>query len=245
MVKLAFDAGHGLYTSGKQTPDGEKEWSFNNAVLNAFANELKKYYGIEMLRVDDPTGKVDVPLKQRTDKANSWKADYYISFHHNANTSKWGTWTGVETFVYDKTTNPKSIGLANAIHPALVKGYGLRDRGIKRGNLHIVRETNCAAILVEGGFMDSTIDIKVLRDKAKLENSGRLMAQAFAKYTNLKLKEVEKVVVKEKDNTVSKWAKEGVEWAIKNNISDGSRPKDAVTREEVMTMLHRMSKLNK
>ena len=31
-VKIAFDAGHGLYTAGKQTPDGIKEWTLNDKV---------------------------------------------------------------------------------------------------------------------------------------------------------------------------------------------------------------------
>ena len=190
MVKIAWCAGHGLNTAGKQTPDGEKEWKFNDIVGLSFQNEINKYQNVELKRMDDPTGKTDVSLKTRTEGANKWGADYYISFHHNANTSKWGTWTGVETFTY---TNPqaKSIALAKAIHPSLVKGYGLKDRGIKQGNLHIVRETKMPAILVEGGFMDSTIDIKVLRDSNKLKNVGVLIAQALAKHLSLKLKIVE------------------------------------------------------
>lgn len=189
VIKLAVDAGHGFNTAGKRTPDGEREWTFNNTVLVAFINELNKYDGIEIKRFDDTTGKTDISLDKRTNGANSWKANYYISFHHNANTSKWGTWTGVETFVYTNAQS-KSLELAKAIHPALVKGYQLKDRGIKTKNLHIVRETTMPAILVEGGFMDSTIDIKVLRDSNKLKNAGVLMARAFAEFTKLKLKVV-------------------------------------------------------
>ena len=39
---------------------------------------------------------------------------------------------------------------------------------------------------------------------------------------------------------VSQWAKEAWDWAKKNGISDGTRPKDNITREEVWTMLYRM-----
>lgn len=41
---------------------------------------------------------------------------------------------------------------------------------------------------------------------------------------------------------LSDWAKLGREFVIKNNISDGERPKDAVTREEFWTMLERYDK---
>ena len=43
-------------------------------------------------------------------------------------------------------------------------------------------------------------------------------------------------------NTPSPWAKEAWEWAKKEGITDGARPKDTVTREEMVTMLHRYHK---
>ena len=186
MIKLGYDAGHGLNTAGKRTPDGEREWSFNDKVARAFANELALYEGITSKRFDDPTGKSDVPLKTRTDGANSWGATYYISFHKNALAGKWGTHTGVETWIYENTKRAETMQLANAIHPAVVKAFGLRDRGIKKGNLHIVRETDCPAILIEGPFMDSTIDIKNLRDNKILENAGKEIARAFVAFAGLK-----------------------------------------------------------
>ena len=38
---------------------------------------------------------------------------------------------------------------------------------------------------------------------------------------------------------LSEWAKEAYEWAVKENISDGSDPKGSVTREQFWTMLYR------
>ena len=43
-------------------------------------------------------------------------------------------------------------------------------------------------------------------------------------------------------NMPSNWAKEAWEWATKNSITDGTRPKDNVTREELVTMLYRYHK---
>lgn len=42
---------------------------------------------------------------------------------------------------------------------------------------------------------------------------------------------------------VSDWAKEGYKFVTENKISDGKRPKDNVTREEIWTMLHNLYKL--
>ena len=189
--KIGTDAGHALTTAGKQTPDKEKEWSFNDAVLKAFIKEMKNYEDVQVYRYDDTSGKTDVPLKTRTDKANKDKVDLYISFHHNANTGKWGDWTGTETHVYE--TKPKeAVKLAQIVQPKMAKAYGLKDRGIKYTNLHITRETNMTAILLEGGFMDSRIDIKKMRDIAVLNEVGKAVAQAVAQYAKLKKKEVKK-----------------------------------------------------
>ncbi len=43
-------------------------------------------------------------------------------------------------------------------------------------------------------------------------------------------------------NTPSSWAKEAWDWAKKEGITDGTNPKGAVTREQVVTMLYRYHK---
>lgn len=41
-------------------------------------------------------------------------------------------------------------------------------------------------------------------------------------------------------NEVSPWAIDAKKWVVDNSISDGLRPKEPVTREEIWTMLHRL-----
>src|SRR5690625_3570567 len=184
---IAIDAGHGMNTPGKRTPDGEREWSFNKVVAESAIKYLKDYEGVKTIRLDDPTGKTDVPLKTRTDRANQAKADILISIHHNANTGRWGTWTGTETYTYVGTWRGAEK-LAEIVHKRVVKAYGLRDRGLKKANFHMLRESRMDAILIEGGFMDSTIDIKKMRDKKVLDNAGKAIAEGVAEYFGLKKK---------------------------------------------------------
>lgn len=244
MVKIAYDAGHGKNTPGKRSPNDEREWTFNNAVVTAFERELSKYKNVELLRTDDKTGVTDVPLATRTNAANTWKADCYISFHHNAlkDDGIYRTHTGVETFVYSLKNDVESVKLAKVLHPEVVKAYGLRDRGIKEANLHICRETKMPAILIEGGFMDSSIDITKLRSNAVLTNCGVYVAQELAKYLGLALKdEVKPPTVSKVDDSPSSWAKEAWEKATKAKVVDGTRPKSAITREEVIVILDRLN----
>lgn len=179
---VALDAGHGGFgvTPGKRTPDGEYEWSFNNKVVLA-ATVVLEANGVKVLRVDDPTGKTDIGLTARTNKANQAKADVYVSVHHNANTGKWGEWTGTETFTY-LGSNPGSEKLAGLVQPRLVKAMGLKDRGLKKANFAVVRQTKMPAILTEGGYMDSSIDIVKLRNDKVLVAAGVAIAEGVLAY---------------------------------------------------------------
>lgn len=42
------------------------------------------------------------------------------------------------------------------------------------------------------------------------------------------------------EDGISPWAKEAAAWVVEKGISDGTRPKEHITREEVWTMLYRM-----
>ena len=188
MVKIVIDAGHGFNTPGKRSPDDEREWSFNNKVAKYAIAKLKTYKNVEILRVDDPTGKTDVPLTTRTTLANEWQADVYASIHHNTLADKWGSHSGIETYTMDNpTANPKSIEIAGAIHPRIVMAMGISDRGMKRANFHVLRESAMPAFLSEGGFMDSTVDILKLRDNHYLQAQGEAIAEGLAIYFKLQL----------------------------------------------------------
>lgn len=52
--------------------------------------------------------------------------------------------------------------------------------------------------------------------------------------------EVNKLIAPRTDE-VSSWAKDAQSWVMEQGISDGKRPRDPVTRQEVWTMLHRMN----
>lgn len=184
---VAIDAGHGINTPGKRTPADEREWTFNTKVVESAIKHLKDYQGVKTIRLDDPTGKTDVPLRERTNKANQANADILISCHHNANTGRWGSWTGTETYTYNGTWK-NAERLASLVHSRILKAYGLRDRGLKKANFHMLRESRMPAILIEGGFMDSSIDIKKIRDPKVLNNAGKAIAEAVAEYFKLKKK---------------------------------------------------------
>jgi N-acetylmuramoyl-L-alanine amidase len=146
---IALDDGHGATTAGKRTPNIPgigviKENTFNRAVVNHLHVELKRC-GFQTLLVA-PTD-ADTPLATRTAIANRNKADAYISVHYNA-----GGGSGIETFYYPGSGQGQK--LANAVHKYVIQGTAQKNRGVKTGNLHVVRETTMPACLIEYGFMD-------------------------------------------------------------------------------------------
>lgn len=246
MVRIAIDAGHGLNTPGKRTPDGEREWKFNDIVARWVIHNLKSYEDVEVTRLDDATGRVDVPLNERTDRANQWKADSLVSIHHNALTGTWGTHTGTETYTYPGSK--KGMELAQAIHPEMVKRFKLKDRGIKQQNFHMLRESNMPAILTEGGYMDSRIDIVAMRDEDRLRAQADGITAGLVKFHKLKKKSAPAPVqpqpevkpAETQSDKPSKWAEEEWQHGIELGITEGGRPQDAATREEVVAMMVRL-----
>jgi len=167
MAKIAIDAGHGLYTEGKRClksldPNETREWQLNERVARYVTSYLQKS-GHQVRRLDDITGKTDVPLKTRTNTANSWGADFCVSIHHNAGING-GSGGGVVSIVYLKV-GATTKKLQSEIYNNVIAQTGLkgnRAEPLTSMDLHICRETKMPAVLVECGFMDSKTDVPII-----------------------------------------------------------------------------------
>ena len=168
MFKLALNAGHGKNTKGKRCmkkldKNETREWVLNSRICEKIEMLLKEYDGIDIIRLDDVTGKTDIALKQRTKTANTYGADFYLSIHHNAGI-KGGNGGGIETYVYTNPTE-ESLKWQNALYTALLKTTklkGNRANGVRKANFHECRVSKMPCVLVECGFMDSKIDVPII-----------------------------------------------------------------------------------
>ena len=159
-IKIGLDAGHGLKTSGKQTPDGIKEWTLNDNVCDYITEELSTY-DCEIIRTDNNEGNTDESLADRVAKYKKDGVAVFVSIHHNAFTGKWNNATGVEVWV-DLHPTTKDKKLAECIYKCLPKYTGLKGRGIKMEDWYVINQDTIPAVLVEGGFMDNKKDHKVI-----------------------------------------------------------------------------------
>lgn len=193
-MKITLDAGHSLVTLGKRTPDGMREWSFNSQVASYVADEFKQYEDVETQRVDDVSGKIDVPLSERTYKANKWGADAYISIHANAyGDGGWNNVGGIETFVHTDASRESAV-LAKLVQEELIKATKRSDRSIKSANFAVLRSTRMPAILVECGFMTNKEEAALLKSDAYRKICANAIVKGLAAMYGLKKRESDSVL---------------------------------------------------
>lgn len=164
MFKLVLDAGHGYQTAGKRCTikgyEHIQEYSLNKRITNKIYDILKNY-NVDILVVDST--EQDVPLKTRTNKANKFGANLYLSIHHNAGING-GKGGGIMAFAY-KPTLTATVAWQKDFYNEIVKNTGLkgnRSTPIAYADLHVLRETKMSAVLLECGFMDSTTDTPII-----------------------------------------------------------------------------------
>ncbi len=129
------------------------------------------------------TTDVFLELKERVDFAKNKNAHAFVSIHANAASS---SASGVETFYYGKAaTNPhveESKLLASYIQERLVEAMETRDRGVKHGNFHVIRENTMPAVLVELGFITNASDNAKLASATYRERSAKAIYYGILDY---------------------------------------------------------------
>lgn len=196
MIKIGLDAGHGLKTSGKEVPSympvlaGTKEWELNNNVATMIEKLLLKYENVKVIRLDDVTGKIDVPLSERVTRANKNNVDIVISCHHNAGI-KGGVGGGLEIYRY-KNSQKFTKQMQKDLYDSIIKetgNKGNRSTPLKEADFYILKHTTAPAVLVEFGFMDSKSDIYKIAQNDWAEKCARGVVKWLIRYYNLEKKE--------------------------------------------------------
>lgn len=176
MCKIILDAGHGINTPGKRSPDGRfREYKFNRIIVNAVAEHLRlRGYDVEILTPEE----TDVPLQERVDRANRMTCQpgqpiqtvIIVSIHANAagNGSKWMKARG--WCAYTCKGHTLSDELATCLYKAARKhlpGQRIRTDYTdgdpdSEAQFYLLRNTYAAAVLTENLFYDNPDDLAFL-----------------------------------------------------------------------------------
>lgn len=180
MKKVIIDAGHGINTKGKSSPDcALMEWRYNREIANAIAQGLiLRGYDAEVIVPELE----DVSLKERVDRVNRIACKYGISeslllsIHVNAagNGSQWMNARGWCAYTFPGHT--ESDDIADCLYLAAEKNlpgqkirtdYSDGDPDIESA-FYVLKHTLCPAVLTENLFMDNKEDCRFL-----LSSKGR------------------------------------------------------------------------
>jgi len=176
MSKIILDAGHGINTPGKRSPDGRfREYQFNRIIVNAVAEHLRlRGYDVEILTPEE----TDVSLPDRVDRANRMSCQIgqpiqsviIVSIHANAagNGSQWMKARG--WCAYTCKGHTLSDELATCLYKAARKhlpGQRIRTDYTDgdpdfEAQFYLLRNTYAAAVLTENLFYDNPDDLAFL-----------------------------------------------------------------------------------
>ena len=179
MCKIILDAGHGINTAGKRSPDGRfREYKFNRIIRDAVAEHLRlRGYNVEILNPEE----TDLSLPDRANRANSMTCQIglpiqnsaLISIHANAagDGSQWMKARG--WCAYTCKGHTLSDELANCLYEAARKylpGHRIRTDYTDgdpdfESSFYLLKHTYAAAVLTENLFYDNPDDLTFLESQ--------------------------------------------------------------------------------
>lgn len=194
-VIVVIDPGHGGENLGAEYEEyTEKEMTL--AVAEAMKEELEKYEGIKVYMTRE--GDKDISLEERAEYAAAMNADmlYCLHFNMSQEHDKFGAEVWVSAFgeQYQKGYTFAAVELE------LLEQLGIYSRGIKTrlndagedyyGIIRHATARKLTAVLIEHCHLDEENDKEFYNAGEKLEQLGRLDAEAVAKYYGLSSQEL-------------------------------------------------------
>ncbi|HEX2207671.1 MAG TPA: N-acetylmuramoyl-L-alanine amidase [Longimicrobium sp.] len=171
-LRIAIDAGHP--PGGAIGPTGLTEADANLAISKQLVRMLRDA-GAEVLETRPDTQAVG--LGERPQRAAEWDAHLLVSVHNNAFPDGVNPWENNGTSVF--YNQAQSLGLARHMQRELLGEFGLRDLGIARADLALVRSTWMPSVLTETMFLMVPQQEAALRDPAVHERIARAHFRAI------------------------------------------------------------------
>lgn len=177
-MKILIDAGHGIDTPGKRSPDGAfREYLWNREIADLVLDDLG-IDGYDVSLVVTETN--DISLKTRVNRVNAVCSQIgidnviLISIHSNAcgNGMNWMNAQGWSCYTTKGET--KSDRLANCLYDSFERSFP--DRKIRKDmqdgdrdweeNFYLIQKTKCPAVLIENFFYDNKEECHWLMQEA-------------------------------------------------------------------------------
>lgn len=180
---IVLDMGHGGKDQGTSNPNsGALEKDIVLEVGKKVSEILKKDGKLTV--IETRTTDEFLSLSERVDISNQNNADIFVSLHCNAVEKDPSSYYGVESF-YWKDDTQDSYNLADAIQNSIVTNLEVNDRGVKKDNYYVIKNTQSAAALIEMGFLTNNAEGKKLADEKYQTQMARAIVQGIYNYFSL------------------------------------------------------------
>lgn len=174
-VKIFIDQGHNPRNPNAGAEgNGLYEQNITYAVGVALADILRQDPRFDVLLSRNTPSEVlgtsnAQSLAIRTEAANNYGADAFISIHVNA--SEITSATGNEAYVFSRSS--PAFTLAEDISISLSEATGYPNRGVfVRPSLYVLRNTSMPAVLVELGFITNPGEAELMNENPLLYARG-------------------------------------------------------------------------
>ena len=236
---VCLDPGHGPGCVNGSLDGSYKECEFTWDLYTRLRPLLEEQ-GITVVSTREVES--DYPgLSARASVSNRAGADLFVSLHSNAAGS---SARGFVAF----TSAPPETAARNKLAAAIIgriraAGVVIWGSGLAHELYTVLASTTAPAVLLEYGFHTNDQDVALLKDGSYRDKLAQATCAGICDYLGLEVKEPDGE--SGQPNEPDSWAEEAWSKAAAAGVFDGTRPRDALTRQEAAVVLNRLGLLEK
>ena len=236
---VCLDPGHGPGCVNGSLDGSYKECEFTWDLYTRLRPLLEEQ-GITVVSTREVES--DYPgLSARASVSNRAGADLFVSLHSNAAGS---SARGFVAF----TSAPPETAARNKLAAAIIgriraAGVVIWGSGLAHELYTVLASTTAPAVLLEYGFHTNDQDVALLKDGSYRDKLAQATCAGICDYLGLAVKEPDGE--SGQPNEPDSWAEEAWSKAAAAGVFDGTRPRDALTRQEAAVVLNRLGLLEK
>lgn len=173
--KIMIDPGHGGRDNGTTGANGtlEKQLTLRTGQL-LYQKLRSKGANVILTRSNDQY----LSLSTRVSMAHYQDVDAFISIHYDSIENP--SVKGMTTYYY----HPYQKALATEVHKATQNHVSMKDRNVRFGNYHVIRENKQEAILLELGYLSNPSEELFVNSPQYQEQITNGIVQGLANYFN-------------------------------------------------------------
>ncbi|WP_312473982.1 SH3 domain-containing protein [Neobacillus sp.] len=170
---IVLDPGHGGGDNGTTGASGtlEKDLTLRTALL---LYDKLRAAGANVYLTRNNDSYLSLPLRVNT--AGAYRADAFISLHYDSNVDR--SVRGMTGYYYHSFQQ----SFAETLYASMVGQTKLKNRGVRLGDFHVIRENSQKAVLMELGYLSNPEEELTLNSGQFQENAASGLFDGLARY---------------------------------------------------------------